>query len=99
MPFVRWIGEPDPVDANPDGVRDAIKSGLVTKEQIWAFNQNRTMVLEGVSIRLLGPAEGMSRHYQWGKAFGSYVVFVTDRDWKRIQSLQEADQFILAAEH
>ena len=98
MPFVRLIGQPDPMKANPDGTREAVRAGLITKEQVWEFNRTRAWVLEGTTIRLLGPPEGMSRWYQWGKEPGSYVIFVEDRDWKRIQELDEAAHFVLAAE-
>ena len=98
MPFVRWIGQPDPMDANPEGTREAVGKGLITKEQVWEFNRTRQTAFEGTNVRLLGPDEGMSRWYQWGKEPGSYLIFVDDRDWKRIQSLAEAAQFVLPAE-
>lgn len=100
MPLVRWIGEPDPADgdANRARVQALIDAGRFTKEDVWAYNAKRLVVLEGVSVRILGPAEGLSRFYQWGPEFGSYAILVTDADWKRIQSLPEARTFALASE-
>lgn len=96
MPFVRWIGDPDPMEVDPDRVRALIADGKLTKEEVWQFNFKRQVVIEGFSERILGPSEGMSRHYVWGTEKGSYEIFVTDRDWLRIQSLPEAKTFVLA---
>jgi hypothetical protein len=98
MPFVRWIGEPDPAEVNLAAVQADIDAGKYTKEDVWTYNQHRQIVLEGVSIRFLGPSEGLSKHYQWGPHRGSYDVLVTDRDWKRIQALPEASTFVLAVD-
>jgi hypothetical protein len=60
MPFVRWIGEPDPAEVNLAAVQADIDAGKYTKEDVWTYNQHRQIVLEGVSIRFLGPSEGLS---------------------------------------
>jgi hypothetical protein len=96
MPFVRWVGDLDPADVNLPKVQADISAGKYTKEDVWAYNARRQIVLEGYSIRILGPSEGLSRSYQWGPEWGSYDVLVTDADWKRIQALPEARTFVLS---
>lgn len=98
MPFVQWVGDPDPVEVNLPKVQADIAAGKYTKEDVWSYNQHRQVVIEGYTIRILGPDEGLSRFYQWGPIAGSYSVLVSDADWKRIQTLPEAGQFALATE-
>lgn len=100
MPFVRWVGERDPADGpeNLARVQALIDAGRFTKEDVWAYNAKRLVVMEGVSIRILGRSEGLSKTYQWGPEFGSYSLLVTDADWRRIQALPEAHTFALANE-
>lgn len=98
MPFVRWVGDPDPAEGaeNLAKIQAMIDAGKLTKEDVWAYNAKRCIVLEGVSWRELGPDEGLSKYYRWGPERGSYTIFVSDRDWQRIQSLAEASTFALA---
>jgi hypothetical protein len=98
MPFVRWVGDLDPADVNPLRTRELIAAGKLTAADVFAFNAKRKLVIEGSSVKILGPNEGMSRWYQWGRDKGSYTLFVTEGDWKRIQALNEGRQFRLAQE-
>lgn len=95
MPLVRWVGDPDPVIENRERVVALIEAGKLTKEDVWAYNQHREIVFPGVTFRELGPAEGLSEHYRWGPAFGTFEIEVTDADWDRIQRLPEAKRFAL----
>ena len=97
MPFVEWVSEPDPVETGL--AQKLIAVGKTTKEQVWAFNsKRRQIVMQGFSVRILTPREGLSKTYQWGPERGSYVQFVTDGDWNAIQNLAEANTFVLAVE-
>jgi len=98
VPFVRWRGDPDPVEVNFSGVTADIAAGKYTKEDVWAYNRKRQIVMEGVTARILGPSEGLSRFYQWGPDWGSFTIHVTDADWKRIQAMPEVNTFVLAIE-
>jgi hypothetical protein len=98
MPLVRWVGQPDPVEVNREKVEADIAAGKYTREDVWAHNARREIVLPGISIRFLGPTEGLSKHYQWGPHPDSYVIAVTHQDWKRIQALPEAKRFALVNE-
>lgn len=95
MPYVGWIGEPDPYEQNPERIRALIKAGTLTREQVWAFNRDRAIALPWGSARILGPEEGLSKFYQWGPEPQSFTQLVADADWRRIQSLAEAKQFVL----
>lgn len=96
MPFVRWIGQQDPMQVNPEKVRALIAAGKLTKEDVWAHNAAITRAVPWRTARVLGPGEGLSKSCMWGPEPQSFVQLVTDADWRRIQALPEAKQFVLA---
>jgi hypothetical protein len=95
MPFVRWVGQKQPLDVAPEQVAALIATGQLTKEQYWRHVRTLTRAIPGRTARVLGPSEGMSQFYRWGPHPQSFVQIVTDADWRRIQSLKEAKQFVL----
>jgi hypothetical protein len=95
MPYVRWIGQKQPLDVDAPKVRQMIAAGQVTKEDYWAHIAKLTRAIPHRTARLLGQNEGLSKSYLWGPEPQAFVQLVTDADWRRIQSLKEAKQFVL----
>ena len=86
MPYVRYVGQRDPVEVHGlDVIEAEIKRGKLTKEQVWEYNARRTVQLDRVTIRILTPEDGFSRRYQWGPEVDTFVQFMTDEDWTKLQ--------------
>lgn len=96
MPYVRWIGQKQPLDVAPEQVHRMIAAGRITKEDYWAHIAKLTRAIPHRTARVLGVSEGLSKSYLWGPEPQAFVQLVTDADWRRIQNLQEAKQFVLA---
>lgn len=52
-----------------------------------------TAMIEGTTIRELGPGEGLSKFYRWGPEPAAMVQTVSEADWRVIQELPEASHF------
>lgn len=85
--------------------------GEITEQHVWEAERRRnggpkpdgghypvTAVIPDRTIRLLGPAEGLSVMVKWGPAAYEFVQFVSEADWRVIQGLPEAKQFRLIEE-
>ncbi|HEY7119314.1 MAG TPA: hypothetical protein VH475_22175 [Tepidisphaeraceae bacterium] len=103
---VRYVGARDPLVIDGERVRAAIAAGRMGMADVEAFNARRlggpkpggghypvTAAIPGVTTRILGPAEGLSRTYIWGPAPWDFVQAVENDDWLVIQGLPEAAHF------
>lgn len=97
MPYVCWIGQQEPAEANPDAVKALIKAGKLTREEYFAYLASHPIqrAIPGRTARELGIHEGLSKFYRWGPEPDAFTQLVTDADWRRIQGLAEAKQFVL----
>jgi hypothetical protein len=85
-------------------------AGQMNIADLYAFNTRRlggslkqgggpvVAAIPGLTIRSLGPREGLSRTVKWGPKPESFVQTVSDADWDAIQRLVEASHFALVDE-
>ena len=102
----RYIGVRDPVAVDRPGVMAAIAERRITTADVDAFNNRRLgggkpgggnypvmAAIPGVTRRILGPHEGLSRTYCWGPEPWRFVLEVEPDDWAAIKALPEAAHF------
>lgn len=96
MPLVRYIGQPNLL-ADVSAVaaaKEAIAAGLLQRGQVWDANAMRRTAIPFVNVRILGPADGFSQLYVWGKDPESFVQDMTEPDFKRLQALKSAREWV-----
>ena len=108
MPRVRFVGMKSLAEMDQAKIHAALASGETTDAKLMAYEARVgggrrpdgghwpvQLARPGLTARVLGPGEGLSRFYQWGPDPQSFVQDLTDADWRAVQRLPEAGQFVI----
>lgn len=108
MKRVRYVGVPDPMRANRAEMRAFLAAGTINETDVREYNLKRfgaprpggghgpvLAAIPGLTVRVLGPRQGLSRRVAWGPTPDSFVQEISNADWEAIQRLPEASHWEL----